>query len=455
MERIKYFTIIGLFLLLAGCTEENGSRLITSVTQMTFMPTGGSQMLQIESNTNWRIVSNVDWLSVYPMSGQMNQNVTISVAAKEYDLEQETTLVVVTDDGEKVVNVFVKVEGTSVKTGKYLDVLRDRLYIGGKSHSTTEVAITSNTTWEILGPEWIEAWDGDRWRSLSPIRGIVRGSGTRNVSIRAAHDNKEENSLMDIISVREYLTGEYLHTSSIIQPGRMEVNSQIFTTLENGVVFGWVCGCDVRNIYYKVTNDIQEKGADADNNTIRNSYTLTDESYLNSVDNLKAGAPYKIICIGEDNQGNMSNNFFSINGYTAPEKSPKVSFGVAEPAEPEGWKFMMQTTRDVVRYNFYATDNPNSAFKYNDPILMHIWWTTTTFRNDEMAYTTPGWVVWKNLSTNPSEIHALVMVEGMDEEIRFKPFRFDRCYDANGNKMPSKPLLDRIPKAIVNDSSLR
>jgi hypothetical protein len=107
-------------------------------------------------------------------------------------------------------------------------------------------------------------------------------------------------------------------------------------------------------------------------------------------------------------------------------------------------------------YHFYATDNPNSIFRYCDPILWYIAitnWEDGIWPSD-FSYCGSGWLSWENLSGRTDEIHAMAMAFDDDGEMRLKVFRYDRYYDAEGKLLPEKPLLDRIPKAMIYDKNL-
>ena len=114
MRHIIYIiSVIALFAIAACEDEKNNSQLITSTTQLTFPTKGGSQTLQIESNTDWRITKDVDWISISPSIGSMNQTITVTVALSENELEHNAKVVISTKDGEKIVRYYEHVsEGT-------------------------------------------------------------------------------------------------------------------------------------------------------------------------------------------------------------------------------------------------------------------------------------------------------------------------------------------------------
>lgn len=457
MKYIHYVAFVLLAALAVACEDESDAHLVTSTTQLTFPPEGGTQTIRAESNSSWHIVSNEAWLSAYPTSGNETQDVAITVAITDNNYEQESKVIVMTDDGSKVVNVSVKVQGTVVKTGKHLIVRVDDKTFSGRAKAVDSLDIRSNVNWEILGPEWLEAWDGDRWRPLSKDRGLVMGNGTKKVFVRTSNDNKNKNSLEDVLIVREYLTGDYSSTVNVRQVGRMEVVATFPWVLEDGLTFDWHTGCDVAKIYFKVTENKQGMPSDDE---VRNTYEITDESYYNSATGLKPGSTYYVNAVTEDAYGNMDTHMFFFYGNLPVEATPvaEISAGVYD--GNGNWRFHFSTnTITTAASFFYATDKSNSAFMYNDPILWLIAMENSNknywFR-EGTGYTTPGWISWESPLGFTGEIHAIVCaLSEIGGQFRPRVFRFDRYYDADGKRLPDKPLLDRIPKAMLNDPSLR
>ena len=294
MKHIYYILACVMLLLFVSCEDDSDSQLVVSTTQVYFSPNGGSQLIQIESNTQWEIKSDASWLSVYPSVGSLSQSVTITAALKDNELEEEQKVIISTKDGRKVINVFVKIEGSEVKSGRSLSVKSDQKEFNGKAKSLDSLEVTSNITWEVLGPQWIETWDGERWRPLSQERGVVQYTGTCTIPLRTVADNKDEASQSDVIIVREFLTGEFASTVSARQLGRMEVTAHFLRNLEDGLAFEWHCGCDVVNIWYKVTDDMDEK---LYLENVRSICEQTDVSFINSAANLTPDTRYRVMGI--------------------------------------------------------------------------------------------------------------------------------------------------------------
>lgn len=449
---ILAFAMICIF---TACEDDSNSQLITSVTQLYFTSDGGSQTIEIESNTDWHIISDSTWISVYPSAGSGNKRITVTSTLQGNKLEETSKIIISTNDGRKVINLTVYVEGSKVNSGKYLDFDDNKKVFSGKAGYIDSLNVTSNTEWEVLGPEWLEAWDGNRWRALSLTRGIIRGKGIKTVPLRTVLDNKEDGSMDGVVTVREYLTGEFSNTISVVQLGRMEVDVVMLWRLEDCAAFEWRCGCDVENVYYKVTDNIQEPFV---KDVVRSTYTKTDESYINSAINMQPDKQYKIIMVGENAQGEINKTAHTLMWTTPKASNILVDIAKGEYAGEGKWRFFAGASILTDHYYIYATDNPNSGFRYNDPILWYIArinWTRGHWFGYSYRYWGSQWCEWENLSGRTDEIHAMSIAYGADGEAGLKVCRYDRYYDAEGKLLPEKPLLDRIPKAMIYDESLR
>ncbi len=450
MKKSYYFLVFVLGLLTA-CEDKNDSLLITSTTQLTFGPDGGSQTFNIECNADWAITSDEDWLTVTPTSGSHNQEITVTVAITKNQLEENARLVIHTTDGEKVVNINVKVEGSYVKSGKFIDIRnhKSRLTLGGKAGTTDSLRVRANMAWEIKGPKWIEAWDGERWRPLSQERAVIKGKGSDNVYIRTASDNKDEDDIEDLITVLEQFTGDYKYSIYIEQLGRLRATPHQIATLSNGTAFEWICGCDVEKIYFRVT-DKEIKGASIEE--VRQTFDVTYPDYVNSTE-MKENSVRVIETRCEDRQGNMG-DYVMFNTINNMAFSKNKAYTAIMDVQQESWSKWKITTllNDEANFYFeYASNTPNGAFAYTTPILYHIF--DKNIRTTKYMHSKSGYYIWE-MPFSSNEIHAMTISYDSDYNIGYI-CRYDKFYDADGNELFAKPLLDRIPKAMINDPSLR
>lgn len=312
--------------------------------------------------------------------------------------------------------------------------------------------IRSNVAWEVKGPAWIEAWDGERWRPLSQERGIIKGQGIACVYIRTVGDNKEEDDIEDILSVSEQYTGEYKYAINVEQMGRLKTRPNSVQVLADGLAFEWICGCDVETIYFRVT-DKEMKGTSKEE--VRQTFDVTYPDYINSIDDMRANQTRVIETWCEDNQGIMGRyqNFYTMTSSNGKVRA-KTDIVNAIQIAGNQWRIYTQPDEETQSFYVYATNNPNSAFVYNTPILYHIYIRNLLYAGTERKFNTGGYSDW-NMPIESSEIHVLTLSRNQNGNLSHYINRYDRYYDTDGNLLPAKPLLDRIPKSKVKDISLR
>lgn len=264
MKYLKIYAFITLIACLAqGCSssdEEQESYLIVNETELEFEFGGGSKSFSIESNAAWTIVPSDDWISVTPSRGNGNQQVMVSVADQLNPVQVKGTLTIRTDDGVKVVNLSIQLNGVFANyPNENEKVLRTTnisnfLFFAGKAHEEDSLVVASNIIWEIKGPEWIEAWDGERWRPLSKEVGAVYGMGAKTVPIRTAARYDGEDLQSGEISLSERITGNCTYKILAYQTGKYGVLPNKVVALSDGIGMNWKFGDGVKKVYFYVTD---------------------------------------------------------------------------------------------------------------------------------------------------------------------------------------------------------
>ena len=454
MKHLYYYIFFFVLLFLVSCEDENKSQLTTSVTHIIFETQSGNSTFEVNSSTDWRITTKDDWISVTPSFGSGNQTVSVTVSVDDNLFDKTTKVIVCTKDGEKVVNIDVKVKGTKSDKEKYIDVYNhpSRLYFDGMSGVTDSLVIRSNFTWEIKGPEWIEAWDGARWRPLLQDRGVIKGNGTQTLLLRTARENKAEEDLEGIITLSEYLTGDYDYTIDVSQVGRMIAFPDVKYLSYNGAVFGWKCGIDVKKIYFKVTDDMNESVTNP--TEIKATFDVTDTGILNTADRLSPNSPFQIISCGEDGQSQLGKKIQRLGLKTIDDDPVTNEMGMAYNPISAAWQMEDNVWRvhcvagNQTGWWQFATNKANSAFVYNDQILGYLY--NIDLPEHVVRYSTSPLIVEWTFQEITNEIHVFMRLFN-----RNHVYRYDRYYDADGKRLEDKPLLDRIPKSMINDPSLR
>lgn len=264
------FAIIALTLCWSCKKEDAAATALTaSVDQLEFAQGGGEQFFTVECNTSWSISSPESFITVTPSQGSGTQTVKVTVAKEDVQYASDRTYVLVirSSDGASMVNVKVLIKGIVVN-GKMIRITNhsNMSYIGGYVNAEDSLLIVSNVDWELRGPDWIEAFDGSRWRQLSLERGNVSGKATGEedltfVKIRTTTANNEENNRNGTITICEKLTGEVPYSFTLSQVGMHVVVPRLIISVNNGICTDFVVGNDVKSFYCNFSSEQPKRDA--------------------------------------------------------------------------------------------------------------------------------------------------------------------------------------------------
>ena len=126
---------------------------------------GGSQVIQVTSNTSWNVTPSSSALKVGPGSGVGNGSVTVTVPANTTGVVLPMSLTFTTTSGDPVVSREVSI---TLPSQNYLSMWPGftNLTFGAMGGSYSAL-VTSNTSWRVVSdlPDWVtpEVWsmDGD------------------------------------------------------------------------------------------------------------------------------------------------------------------------------------------------------------------------------------------------------------------------------------------------------
>lgn len=139
--------------------QQAGATPVIDISEDTisFTGNGGSNTIELASNTTWRITKSATWLSVSPPSGRDDATITITCQAKTGTFSRSSTIYFYATGAPTKVLV-VKQSGSTIT----LSASPVALSVGATAGSGT-ISISSNTSWNI-------ADDAD-WLSVSPTIG--------------------------------------------------------------------------------------------------------------------------------------------------------------------------------------------------------------------------------------------------------------------------------------------
>lgn len=259
---ILFITAIVGFL---SCSEKSSNdtvNLTVEPSSLTFSSDGGTANLTITSNTDWSITTSSEEIKAVPSSGSGNKIVQVNVPQRKIIEQRNDKLVIKSSDGSVIHNIDIIQEGY-ITSGEELRVSNQGNYMAfsGKAQSLDSLKIISSAPWELRGPEWIEAYNGSRWVSLSSSRAMITGNatllgsneGTTIVYIRTANNNQSaEDQVGELILSQQY-SGNLKYNINIIQLGVYRVAPNLMSLLSDGMATNWKFGNEVESFYWTVT----------------------------------------------------------------------------------------------------------------------------------------------------------------------------------------------------------
>jgi len=131
---------------------------------LVFETEGGNRNITVFSNENWTITrtDNANWYTVYPLSGE--RNATVAITITEQSLEQRETTLIFNSGGIEFATAVIRQESGV----PFIQLDRNTLNFG-RGGGTQNITVSSNDSWTISG--------GADWLTVSPQ------SGTRNTAI--------------------------------------------------------------------------------------------------------------------------------------------------------------------------------------------------------------------------------------------------------------------------------
>lgn len=154
----------------AGCKFDLGTEVLD------FSDVAATKTVGIQTEGSWSAVTSDDWITLSPVSGTGNADLSVSVSENIYDDERTGKVAITMGDKTKDVTVH--------QTGKYFTVSDEVLQIGSTGGAVS-ISVSTNDNWTA-------AFDGETtpdWLSLS----ATSGNGTAEITVTAS-DNPSVNS---------------------------------------------------------------------------------------------------------------------------------------------------------------------------------------------------------------------------------------------------------------------
>jgi hypothetical protein len=192
---------------------------------LSFVATGGTSTLKIESNTSWQLSSVPSWLTISQVSGSGNAELKVTAADNPSRTERSGTLLLVQEGVSKNITIPVK------QSGKIFTVGETVLSFDVKASSQT-VDITTDGKWS--------ASTTDNWITLTPSS----ASGNSTLTVGVSH-NTETVERQGSIKV---VMGTEVSTINVVQQG-LYLTTTINPTISSkgGSLFIYVSSNDTWN----------------------------------------------------------------------------------------------------------------------------------------------------------------------------------------------------------------
>ena len=324
---LSFICIIGL----VSCSESKTQEIYLDVspTILTIPSEGGHVEFQVNSNTTWAITSDEPDIWISPNSGTGDREVQVSLPKSESAKQKEIRLVVKSQDGSIVRNVNVKQEGVFL-SGATLTVTNHNnlLPFAGAAGDVDSLMILSNLSWQIKGPDWIEAYNGSRWVALSPDRATVQGGGvvkegtqTTSLLLRTAKVNDQERSLEDkIILTPTYDDYDIQLEINVVQLGKHTVYPNVCITLASEMATDWKCGSDVDYFFYCLSDHLLTE--DELTTEIISNWEASTPEYVTGWDDLQENTLYYLYSVGVDKNNTIEGSVFTAYSTQTSQNQP-------------------------------------------------------------------------------------------------------------------------------------
>lgn len=306
MKHFRHFTIFAFISLFAmSCSEDSNklSELEVSPTELSFTSEGGIASFEVIYDGNWTVSSDYSAMGLSPTKGYGRQKISVIMPASA-SINQQHYTIVVKPDGGTPANVTVTQAGQFISGDVTMQITNyeGMISFGGKSGDTDSLRVLSNTPWQLYGPDWLEAWNGSRWVTLSLERAMLQGDKTTNqdaegttiVRLRTKSSNEDEdNRMADLVLKPAYTGTDAQVTLAAVQLGLHFAVPNFIVSLADGVACDFECGSAVTSVGAYLSDHILAESENPD-------WLILEPNYVYYEDCLNENTPYYMYSFGAD-----------------------------------------------------------------------------------------------------------------------------------------------------------
>lgn len=365
--------IIALFAF-SACSSDSAESSTISVdtSNLKLEASGQSQTFSVQSNTNWTIIGNSNWVQVSPASGSGNKAVVVNAQENTTTSPRSCVLNISTDDKAASTTVLVEQAGTVDNIS--VDV--NSLTLEAKAGSTGTIRITSNTAWKVTSSL--------SWLSLSS----TSGNGSSQITLTTTSDNLSSSQRKGNLTIT---AGQSTINVTVSQNGLYAAKCKVKPTniLPLSIGFAFDLACDDNVTYYQLINyhknDV-DKMTDAEiledliNKTDRCSPS---DGYIHSFSTLYPETDYVICTVGFNKNGEHGD---IIRTNITTKKLNNIPFATISNVKYEDPYFKWTTTPNGFVKHYYQFYITNSNF-YGMSDAAVAWFCKRWLDQDPDSYT--------------------------------------------------------------------
>lgn len=394
MKKGQLIVLSIITLVAISCSEKSSSDTYLNIepNTLTFTAEGGNANFSISSNTDWSITTDNENIQISPRSGKGDQNIQVNVPSSTDIQQKEIRLMIKTNDGSVVRNLTIIQEGYLL-TGGTLKVTNHSNYLifNGVANDIDSLVILSNGPWELRGPEWIEAYNGNRWLALSPTRAVISGNAmiessearSTTILIRTASANDQELELNDLLTVSQPYSGDMKVEITVVQLGKHAVASNMYVPLATGIATDWKCGSSVKKILsrlfeYELSETELETELNADN---IDSWLVSAPEEIVSWSDLQENTSYWLYTLGLDSDG-LYHFTYHIQVSTASSENQAIASFKNVNYDGTKWYFEIDMNEYCKGFFLWKMMNPDT-FYFSDEIIA--WFFSYRMHDNELT----------------------------------------------------------------------